>query len=302
MRPDDASLPPEQSDAVRRHADRLLREAGAFGVFPTPVDDVMAAARVEMGPDALDEGFLDGCRRKFGAALRRAVSKVRGVVDAVAGVIYVDRTLHAAKQLYLKVHEVGHVYLPWQRKLYAAFEECDKTLHPDVAEAFDREANAFASDVLFQCDTFAAEAADHPLEIWTPVRLSKKYGASVYASVRRYVRTHHRGCAVLVYDPPEPAEGDGFRASLRRVESSEAFGRIVGRVDWPQTMTPDHPLGGLIPIGRRASRPRSVAVIGADGRRHECVAEAFTQGYQAFVLLCPACELSKTTVLVPPCR
>ena len=299
MKPDDASLPREQLDAVRRHADRLLRDAGAFGVFPTPVDRVMAAARVEMGPDTLDEGFLDGCRRKFGAALRRALSKVRGVVDAVARVIYVDRTLLVVKQTYLKVHEIAHVYLPWQRKLYSAFEDCDKTLHPDVAEAFDREANAFASEVLFQCDAFAAEAADLPLRIWTPVRLSKTYGASVYATVRRYVRTHHRACAVLVYDPPVLIEGDGFQASLRRVEASEEFVRSLGRVDWPQTLTPDHPLGGLIPVGRRASRPRNVAVAAADGSRHECVAEAFTQGYQVFVLLCPARRLAKTTVIAP---
>ena len=43
-RPDDSLLDPDQLANVQRHADRLLQEASATGRFPTPIDDLMAAA------------------------------------------------------------------------------------------------------------------------------------------------------------------------------------------------------------------------------------------------------------------
>ncbi len=46
-RPDDCSLTPGQRLRVRKEAERALREAGALDVFPTPIDRIMAVARVE---------------------------------------------------------------------------------------------------------------------------------------------------------------------------------------------------------------------------------------------------------------
>ena len=45
-RPDDSSLTPGQLARVRKEAERALREAGALGVFPTPIDRIMSVARV----------------------------------------------------------------------------------------------------------------------------------------------------------------------------------------------------------------------------------------------------------------
>jgi hypothetical protein len=64
------------------------------------------------------------------------------------------------------------------------FQECEKTLAPEIADQFEREANNFARFALFQGDAYARCAADCALEIKTPMKLAKKCGASIYASAR----------------------------------------------------------------------------------------------------------------------
>ena len=59
--------------------------------------------------------------------------------------------------------------MPWQRAMYNLVEDCDQALDPEAADLFDREANVFASEVLFQNDTFSDMVADETFEIWTPI-------------------------------------------------------------------------------------------------------------------------------------
>ena len=58
-------LTPGQLARVRKEAERALRELGALGVFPTPVDRIMAVARVaEVKEDVLNPGFVAKLRAK----------------------------------------------------------------------------------------------------------------------------------------------------------------------------------------------------------------------------------------------
>ena len=176
--------------------------------------------------------------------------------------------------------------MAWQRKLYLYVEDCEKTISPEVDDHFDREANVFTSEVLFQLDVFTAEAEDYNFGIKVPIRLSKKYGASIYASIRRYVSRNWRACVVLVLDPPELMPGSGFRTNLRRVVSSGKFEEMFGEIDWPDHFTPDDEIGAMVPIlGRRMSAPRAIGIRNCNGELCECVAEAFTQKYQIFILI-----------------
>lgn len=298
---DDSTLTSAQHARIRLEAARALRESGALGRFPTDVPQIMRAAQVTEVPDDVlrEPGFLEKLRRKAGAALKSALSKVLGVFDARASLIFIDRTMHRVKQTFVRLHESGHAFLPWQRPLYAVVEDCEKSLAPDVAELFDREANVFAAEVLFQLDAFAREAADHPFGIFTPVRLSKKYGASIYASIRQYVAKNDRTCAVLVLNPPEIVPGDGFRATLRRVVPSASFRAMFAGCRWPEVVTPDDAFGAMVPLGkRRACGKRRIELTDDNGVRHECVAEAFTQSHEVFVLVHVARALTATSILV----
>jgi hypothetical protein len=296
---DDCSLSQEQRLLIRKHARLALEKADAIGVFPTPVVAVMEAAKVILADeDALAEGFLQKMRRKAGSALRRALSKVLGVLDVVARVIYLDRTLYVVKQTFLKLHETAHAVLPWQRDIYAVTEDCEKTIAPEISEAFEREANVFASDVLFQLDAFTKEANDHDFGIKVPLKLSKRFGASIYSAIRRYVSESHRACAVVVLNPPELCDRHGFVATLRRVVTSEHFAFLFGELNWPASFTPGDEIGAMIPVGRRMSRPRPICLVDRNGTHHECVAEAFTQSHQVFVLVHEAQTLTRATVVL----
>ena len=271
---------------MRRHAERALQEAGALGVLPTPVNDILAAANVEpVNHEVLDTDLLRKLRSRAGDALKRALSKVLGVFDAKSGLVFVDRLLQPVKQRFVLFHEAGHGFMPWQRTMYNLVEDCEQTLDPEAAELFDREANVFASEVLFQLNTFAEMAADHDFEIWTPIKLSKQFHASVYASIRQYVAKSDRCCAVLVLNPPKPSNG-GFEATLRRVVPSESFAATFGAHPWPDLYTPADPFGALVPLGKRkSSGKRNLVLKDVDGKRYECIAESFTQTYQVFILI-----------------
>ncbi len=300
---DDCTLTYEQETKIRQEAKRLLEESGAFGQFPTPIADVMAVAKVqEVEEDVLNINFIENIRNqlvKTGKVLRKAVSKVLGLFDARSNLIFIDRSLPLIKQIFIKLHETAHGYLKWQKDMYAVVEDCEHSLDPDVAELFDREANVFASEVLFQIDSFIEEANDHKFSIFTPVKLSKKYGSSIYSAVRQYVSKNHQSCTVIVLDPPSFIEVDGFRANVRRIVSSQSFIKYFGNFSTPEYFTPNDIVGAMVPInGRRASGKREIILEDNDGTKHLCIAEAFTNTYQVFILILVKETLKNRSVLL----
>lgn len=289
-RPDDCNLTPHQYARVRAEAERALREAGALGVFPTPVRQIMSVAKVEeVKEDVLKPGFIAKLRssvEQAGGALKRAVSKVMGLFHATAGLVYLDQRLMEVKKRFVRLHEAAHGFLPWQRPMYALVEDCDKALDVQAAELFDREANVFAAEVLFQLDSFRDVAEGHDFSIWTPVKLAKTFNASIYSCVRQYVSKNHRACAVVVLNPPEIVEGDGFRATLRRAIQSESFTATFGQYEWKSVYTPEDDIGSFVPLhGYKSSGKRFLILFDQNGDRHECIAESFTQTHQIFVLI-----------------
>ena len=184
-RRDDSKLTPTHLTRIQREAQRALIEASVWGVLPTPVDQVMAAARVtEVEEDVLNPTFVErilNTAQQAGHVLKRALSKVVGVFHAPDGLVFIDRTLAVVKQRFVRLHEAAHGFLPWQRPMYGVVADCEKALDPETADLFDREANVFASEVLFQINTFRDMAEEKPFSIWTPVRLAKTFNASLYA-------------------------------------------------------------------------------------------------------------------------
>ena len=303
VRPDDCSLKPLQRKLIRKHACQSLKDADAFGVFPTPVAAVMEAAKVVIADEDLsDEGFLKRICSKADATsktLRRALSKVLGVLHVAAKTIYLDKAVHVAKLPFLKLHETAHAVLPWQKDIYAVTEDCEMTLAPEIASEFEREANVFAMEVMFQLDTFTKEAADHDFNILVPVNLSRRFGTSIYSSIRRYTSEHHRACLVLVLNMPQVHKDLGFTCGLRRVISSTSFEEQFGNLNWPEYFSPDDEIGAAIPVGgRRMSGQRQITLVDRNGNLNQCLAEAFTQTYQVFILIHSVEALTTKRVLV----
>jgi hypothetical protein len=231
--------------------------------------------------------------------LKSAISKVFGIYDADDRIIHIDHTVGKTKQNFLKLHETGHHEIPTHRKLFRFFQDCEKTLAPEIADLFEREANNFARFALFQGDRHARLAADCEMSIKTPMNLAKKFGASVYASAREFARKNHRACVVYILEPIEFVEGTGARAAVRRIEPSPSFEMRFGR---PQdtVITLDDPLGPILPLGRKMTRPTTLSIADRNGVDHECVAEGFDTSWNVIILLYPIGELTRSTFISPP--
>lgn len=302
-KPDDSNLDPEALRAVEERARKLLDRASAWNQYPTPIEDILAAAQLQLAPSSVFDPvrIVSYIRNKtIDAAkyLKSAISKVFGIYDADDRIIHIDNTVGETKQNFLKLHETGHHEIPTHRKLFRFFQDCQKTLAPEIADLFEREANNFARFALFQGDGHARLAADCAMSLKTPMNLAKKFGASVYASAREFARKNHRACVVYVLEPIEFVEGTGAQAAVRRIEPSPSFEKQFGR---PQdsVITLDHELGPLLPIGRKMTRPTTLSVADRNGVAHECVAEAFDTTWNVLILLYPVEALTRSTFIQP---
>ena len=301
-KPDDSSLEPGDLRVVEERARRLLDRTDAWHRYPIPIDDILVGAKVQVAPtSAFDRdtllSYVKDTAASTGTRIKSAISKVLGLYDAGENLIHIDSSVVVAKQTFLKLHEVAHHEMPTHRRIFRFFQDCRKTLSPEITNQFEREANNFARFALFKGNTFADYAADCEMGIKTPINLAKKFGASIYASFREYARTSREACIVYVLNPVEGIRGDGMRAPVRRIEPSSTFIAQFGQPT-DTSITPDHFLWPVLPIGCRMTWPVSVIIQDKNGEPHECVAEAFDSTYNIFVLIFTRKALNtKTTIL-----
>jgi len=290
-RPDDSFLTPEQLANVQRHADRLLQDAGAYGVFPTPIKTIMDAAKLTVVDDEiLDENFLRrflNSAKASVATIKSALSKVLGLFEANDRLVVIDKDTPAPRIPFVKLHEAGHGTMPHQSKIYALIHDCEKTLDPDITDLFEREANVFASEALFQGDLFAQHAHDSAFGVKTAIALTKQFGGSNYATFRRYVTTNPSACCLVVLEPLLTYDAAGFRADVRRIIVSKTFIRMYDAASFGSTITAGHPLSRLVPRGakQRMVPPCDIILTDRNGDRRECIGQTFKTRHQAFVLV-----------------
>lgn len=294
MKQDDCTLPAESQREVARYADLLLRKASAVGRFPTPVADLVKAAELEVAREsALERIGMDVLYRSLPNflkltpdAFKRAASKVLGLLHRPDRMIHLDPTLHPKRRIYITVHEIAHDFLPHQRSTFKILEDSDFELDHETNDLYEREANVFSSEVLFQGKLFTLEAADSALSIRVPLELSKKYGPSVYSSARRYVSTHRKACALIVFNRPEELIGVGNVITLRRIILSPAFVRQFGGLR----------LGDVWGEGtffynhrprNKFTAPVMCNIVDVNGDRQNCTAEAFDTTHQVLFLVFP---------------
>jgi len=272
---------------IQNLALKTLKKGDAIGVYPTPITHLIEVAKLEVVEnEGIDESYLARLSKRFKQTLKSAVGKLFAVFDYLGKIIHVEKNVHVAKRPFLKLHELGHAVIPWQRDIYTGIQESENTLQPEISEEFERQANVFATEVLFQIDAFDKLAASEDISINVPLRLKQKFGSSAYAAVRRYVSRNCRSCAVLILEPTEMIQGDGFKAKTRRIITSERFDMTFGLIRWPESINPDSLFGRFIPLGNKKMCCRDVVLIrGLDGKEKECLVESFKTPYQTFILI-----------------
>ena len=303
-KPDNSTLTGSQLATVRRQSDRLLQEASAYGVFPTPVDRLLAAAKLTVVEDeVLDEPalrrFLARAKAGMAVALKSALSKVLGLFDAQERLVVLDRDVPKPRRPFVKLHEAGHGTLPHQSKVYALIHDCEKTLDPDISDLFEREANVFASETLFQGDLFSKEAHDQAFGIKVPMGLARKFGASNYATFRRYIGTSPRACGLVVLEQAVLTDDLNFIAEVRRIVVSRTFHAIYDARRIGPVIDSTHPLAWAVPVGKRMVYPRDVSLTDRNGDQRECIAEAFNTMHHILLLILDKKPFVRKSIILP---
>ncbi len=143
IKPDDSSLDYMQLVAVEKRAASLLDRSSAWDRFPTPVADILTAADIKVAATRTFDAasilaYLKAAPGAAVGALKSAISKVFGIYDVSERIIHIDDTVVIPKQTFLKFHETGHHEIPAHRKTFRFFQDCEKTLDPEIAELFER--------------------------------------------------------------------------------------------------------------------------------------------------------------------
>jgi hypothetical protein len=296
VRKDDSSLSHAERALVEGTARKLLERAGAWGVVPVPIDDLLSTAKLKVAlysifdPRAI-AAYAIAQGKKAASLVKRAVGKIFGILDAHEEIIHIDDTVLEGRQRFLKLHEAGHFELPHQKKIYRFFEDSEQELDPSIADKFEREANSFARYAIFNGSAYADRAADMPLAFSSVKKIHKRFNVSLYAGLREYARTHRHVCIAMAIEKPAFCPQNGYSAEIRRVETSLAFEEQFGKPRLP-VITKQHPLWPLVPFGK-VTKPTTVWLTDLAGEKREFIGEALDTTFNILIFACPTSLFKK---------
>ncbi|MEP7375979.1 MAG: ImmA/IrrE family metallo-endopeptidase [Chitinophagaceae bacterium] len=276
----------------------ILKASKSWDVLPTPVDRIVSFRELVVRDDIDISTIHESYKEKTCNILRKAVSKIRGILDRRHRIIYLDLSKMSSRKNFVKLHEVGHEALTWQKEIYEILEDDDISLNDYHNEEFEAEANYFASVTLFQHDRFISELNKLILGIESAMQLSKLFGSSVHAALRRYVECSANRCALIVLENMSP-HGSFPKCSKRDLFLSNKFSETFGNIELPDELgykwafVKDYyhkkkfKLDGLISLSTENGE--------ADFHYH-----FFDNSYNAFVFLFPVGEKksSRTKIII----
>lgn len=267
----------------------ILKSSKSLDIFPTPVDRIVTYTELAISKGVDLSKIHPNYLSKGSDVLKRALGKVKGVFDRKEKIIHLDLSLIGSKQNFVKLHEVGHGVLPWQQNTYEICEDDEDSLSPEAREDFEIEANTFASITLFQCDRFHYEMEKLGLSIDSAIYLSKQFGASIHAALRKYVEDSKSRCALLVLK-----DRSLIGALLRNHFQSERFTKTYGTLSIPDTL--DYFSWPFIQdyCHRRKRRDDGLVTIMTENGNVDFKYHFFDNSYNAFVLLFPIGEKKST--------
>jgi IrrE N-terminal-like domain len=228
--------------------ERLLAIADARGRLPTPVNDIVAAARLtEPAQSLLSDDAIYEAPKHLRDKIAKLKGKVRAVLDRRTKEVHVHPDIHIIGQRnFNRLHETSHGIFDWQTELAYADDTYTLTWAPEHRAELDRqweqEANQGAAELLFQRNLLAEMAADERIGFASIVDLSERFGASIHATFRRVVETHRGAVAgVVVSESPTISSP----VTYRRFEAmhSGRWGERFGPAnDWPKFLpVPSYP-------------------------------------------------------------
>jgi hypothetical protein len=285
---------------IAEAAEGLLRRAGAAGRLPTPVDDLVAAAKLtEPRESMLSASVMQFAPAHLRDALARVAGRLRGLIDRRALEVHLaPEVTHEPRRNFIRLHETGHHILEWQQEL--AYADDDATLSGATHELFELEASQCAADLLFQGGRFTADAADVAVGLPGVILSAQRYGSSIRAGLRRYTETHQAAMVSVVLDI-SPESLAPLRYARHEVSMSPTYVDRFGDTIWPRRLSVERYAFLAMAAGAAAS-PNEV-VMGAwtltdlAGTPVELRLEALCTRYDLLVLAwLPIAERSRKRV------
>jgi len=236
-------LSPPEVAIIREHAVALLQEADV-DAFPTPLDDLMAVAKlVEAGEITLSLNEKRSLRARLGDRWQHALRKLQGLIAFDSGEVWLDPDLVLVKKRFVHAHEIGHHILPAHREI--AYLDNWQSLASDVRDACEREANQASIELLAQGDRLRVIGDDSPFGRVIVESLASSAQISLQATARRLAEDSHKPCAAVVL----------YRYGAPHIYTSESFEREF-RWKSGRATPPD-----LVPVLRQAGTAVSVPLV-----------------------------------------
>ena len=270
----------------------ILKQSKAIDIFPTPVDqivhfsDLVFEGRIDL--IHVEDSFLSKLSDNFASFWKQ----VRGFLDRSEKTIYVDPSQLPSRQNFVKLHEVGHHILPWQRETMQYIDNED-TLSYQTKIDFEAEANYFSSLTLFRHDRFISEMDKLELSLKAGMALSKKFGGSVHAALRRMVEQSPKRCALLVLEKFTDVPKNLPQCGKRDLFQSDAFTADFGELVLPDqfgytwAFAKDY-------IFKKKFREDGTINLPTPGGMLDFNYHFFDNNYNAFVFLFPNGEINKS--------
>jgi len=278
----------QSKNDIEKISYEILKGSKSLDVFPTPIDKIVSYAELVVNSGIDLSKIQENYFSKKLDVLKRALGKVQGILDRREKIIYLDLSVHKSKQKFVKLHEVGHKVLLWQQATFEVFEDDDDNLAASCREEFEAEANFFASATLFQQDRFLSEMDKLGLGIDYALQLSKHFGASTHATLRRYVEYSKKRCALIVLK-----ECTSCGAKLRDKFQSISFTQTFGDFPIPENIERVYPFVDDYCCNRKFSKDGVVSLATKNGSV-DFTYHFFDNSYNGFVLLFPIGEKKST--------
>lgn len=182
---------------LKKYASDIIGKAGLQKITPIPLEEILKITKLEKQGEEDLYAVVEDIYKKTGNWISSGLQKIMGMFDFTNKTVYVSPDIHKKKDRFVTLHEISHQVIPWHKELFYADDKY--TLSFEADKKIEAEANELAAHFLFGVDRFTKEAADYTLSLAAAKILAEKYDSSYHSAFRRYVETHDKPCALVIY-------------------------------------------------------------------------------------------------------